>query len=162
MFWFHGIKIWFSFSDLYFCFVKIRNFNIKDYNKIIRLWETCELPYKPKGRDSKEKMQEELKKGIAVFLVAEEKGNLIGSVLATHDGRKGWINRLSVLPEYRKQGIGAMLVKEAEKRLDEIGIEIIACLIEDGNDTSLQVFSKLGYLEFPGMHYLTKRKYPDV
>ncbi|MDZ7742662.1 MAG: GNAT family N-acetyltransferase [Bacteroidota bacterium] len=140
----------------------IRNFKIEDYEQIIKLWEICELPYKPKGRDSKEKIQQELKKGIAIFLLAMEDEEIFGSVLATHDGRKGWINRLSVLPGYRRKGIGRRLVKEAEKRFEKEGIEIYACLIEEGNETSLEVFNSLGYDEFPGMHYLTSRKYPGV
>ncbi len=142
--------------------MQIRNFKIEDYEAIIQLWEICRLPYKPDGRDSKEKIEQELKKGIAIFLLAAEDEKILGSVLATHDGRKGWINRLSVLPRYRKKGIGRLLVREAESRLEKEGIEIYACLIEDGNETSLEVFNSLGYDEFPGMHYLTKRKYPEV
>lgn len=140
----------------------IRIFNINDYEAITSLWEECGLPYKPQGRDSRESIEKELEKGIAIFLVAEEEGKIIGSVLGTHDGRKGWINRLSVLPEYRKSGVGKKLVEETERRLHDLGIGIIACLIEDYNQTSLEVFTKLGYIEFPGMHYLTKREHPDI
>jgi len=142
--------------------MKIRSFTLDDYEQIIPLWKICKLPYKPKGRDSKERIEKELAKGIARFLIAEKEGRILGSVLATHDGRKGWINRLAVLPEHRKQGIAEALVKEAENRLYAEGIEIIACLIEDDNPSSLEVFKHFGYREFPGMHYLTKRRYPDV
>ena len=31
-------------------------------------------------------------------------------VIGSHDGRKGWINRLAVSPGYRRHGIGAALV----------------------------------------------------
>ena len=142
--------------------MKIRNFTLEDYQQVIVLWKTCELPYKPLGRDSKESIEKELEKGIAHFLLAEQNDRIVGSVLATHDGRKGWINRLAVLPEFRKQGLAASLVYEAERRLQAEGIGIIACLIEDDNPTSLEVFECFGYQEFSGMHYLTKRKHPEV
>ena len=41
----------------------IRNFNIKDYNSLIELWKSAELPYKPEGRDSRAKIESELNVG---------------------------------------------------------------------------------------------------
>ena len=68
------------------------------------------------------------------------------------------VNRLAVLPEYRRQGYAMRLVAEAERVLHAQGMTVIAVLIEPGNDDSLALFGKLGYLERPnGMHYLSKR-----
>ena len=142
--------------------ISIRIFEISDYEILIDLWTKAGLPYKPKGRDSKESMRKELEKACATILIAELDHIAIATVFATHDGRKGWINRLAVLPEFRKQGIGKMLVEKAESILIEKGIGIIACLIEDYNKTSLATFKKLGYTEFEGIHYLTKRIHPDI
>ncbi|MBI9036842.1 MAG: GNAT family N-acetyltransferase [Bacteroidales bacterium] len=142
--------------------ILIREFHISDYQKIIDLWREGKLPYKPKGRDSRENIKKELLKGCCIFLVAEHKNEIIASVLGTNDGRKGWINRLVVKREYRKKEIARLLVDEVEKRFDDLGIGIIACLIEDDNPDSLKVFSKFGYSEFKGMHYLTKRKQAEI
>jgi len=140
----------------------IRKATISDYNTIVSIWEAAGLPYRPLGRDSRESIEKEMKKGFGYFLIAEVDGKVVGLVLLTHDGRKGWINRLAIIPEFRKQGIGKALVDKAESILDELGIGIYACLIEDYNKSSLEVFQKLGYNEFPGMHYLTKRKFPGI
>ena len=142
--------------------IKFRNFTIEDYDLLIKIWTDSGLSIKNKGRDSKEKIKAEIKKGIADFIFAEDENKVVGVILATHDGRKGWINRLTVIPEFRGKGITRALVAEAENRLFEKGIEIYACLIEDDNKASLEVFEKLDYNEFPDMHYLTKRKYPEV
>jgi len=142
--------------------VRIRKFTMDDYEAVISIWKACNLPYKPNGRDSRKSIENEIDKGIAGFFVAETASKIIATVLATHDGRKGWINRLAVLPAYRKSGLARKLVEMAEEELHNAGISIIACLIEDGNQVSLDVFSKLGYINFIGMHYLTKRKHPDV
>jgi GNAT superfamily N-acetyltransferase len=97
-----------------------------------------------------------------VYLVAEVDGKLVGTVLGSHDGRKGWINRLAVSPAHRRRGIGGRLVAEVESRFAALGIEIFACLIEGWNEDSLATFQRLGYKPFPDIKYLTKRVQPDV
>ena len=142
--------------------IKIREFEISDYHEIIKLWEEAKLSFKPNGRDSKESIEKELQKGYCIFLVAVDENEIVGSVLGTNDGRKGWVNRLAVNTEYRKKGLASQLLEELEKRFNDLGIGIIACLIEDDNTDSVKVFSKFGYSEFEGMHYLTKRKHPEI
>ena len=142
--------------------ITIRNFKIEDYDSLIELWKSAGLPYKPNGRDSKEKIKSELKKGVAIFLLAEMDNEIIGSVFGTHDGRKGWINRVAVHPQLRQKGVAKMLVSEVEKKLDELGIDIIACLIEDWNDRSMKVFEKLGYIKHNDVIYFSKRKSADT
>lgn len=142
--------------------IGIRDFTLEDYDELISLWDNSELPYRPKGRDSRAKIAQELAFGCTIALVAEDAGKLVGSLWGTHDGRKGWLNRLAVLPEQRHQGIGRMLVQAVEKKLDEIGIDIIGILIEDWNTDSLQVFEKLGYKKHTDIFYYSKRKNPQV
>jgi ribosomal protein S18 acetylase RimI-like enzyme len=140
----------------------IRPFRIEDYDTIISLWERSQLPYRPKGRDTREKIARELESPHAVFLVAEHRGEMIGSVFATHDGRKGWINRLAVAPPWRRRGIAARLVGEAGRRLADQGIQIIACLIEDWNADSKRFFESIGYTRFDRISYFTRKEHPEV
>jgi ribosomal protein S18 acetylase RimI-like enzyme len=142
----------------------IRGFCIEDYARVMEIWAEGGLPLKPKGRDSLENIAKQLRQPNVLFLVAEEGegGRVVATVLATHDGRKGWINRLAVDATLRKQGIGARLVREAERRLEALGMDILACLIEDDNDVSMAVFEKLGYKKHPEIIYFAKRKYPGV
>ena len=142
--------------------VVIRKFKIEDYEAVISLWKVSEIPYKPRGRDTHDKIRKEITKETAIFLVAEINGQVVGSVLGTHDGRKGWINRLAVAPEFRKRGIARLLLKEVEDKLYNLGIEIIACLIEDYNHGSMDFFQHAGYTKHTDIIYFTKRKYPDV
>lgn len=144
--------------------LKIREFRIEDYDRVMELWAEGGLPLKPKGRDSRENILKQIREPNVLFLVAEEGegGRIIGTVLATHDGRKGWINRLAVDAALRKQGIGARLVREAERRLEALGMDILACLIEDDNAVSMAVFEKLGYKKHPEIIYFAKRKYPGI
>jgi len=142
--------------------VTIRDLRADDYDELAALWREAGLPYKSKGRDTRERIAREIAGPCSIFLAAEEDSHLVGAILGTHDGRKGWINRVAVLPTHRRRGIARALVVAVEERLDALGIEIFVCLIEDWNRESLAFFEALGYGVFPDIHYLSKRKHPDV
>jgi len=142
--------------------IHIINYKQGDYDTLIKLWEASGLPYKPLGRDSRENIEKEVKTNNCKFLFAQYKDKYIGSALITHDGRKGWINRVVVLPEYRNKGIAGKLVDAGENWLKEQGIGIFACQIEGYNDESFEAFKKMGYIPFEGIRYLTKRINPEI
>jgi ribosomal protein S18 acetylase RimI-like enzyme len=130
-----------------------------DYDALIDLWTAAGLPFKPQGRDSREAFAAQNVGGTQFPIgIKTEEGQLIASVLATHDGRKGWINRLAVHPDYRRQGLGTQLIEAAENQLHQCGIDVIAALIEEDNTTSLETFMAAGYSEHYGLHYVSKRR----
>ena len=142
----------------------IREFRAEDYDRVMELWTAGGLPLKPEGRDSRAGLLGQIGLPNVRFLVAEagEGGRVVGTVLATHDGRKGWINRLAVDAPLRRRGLGARLVAEAERWLEAQGMDILACLIEDDNARSMAVFERLGYRKHPEIVYFAKRKHPGV
>jgi ribosomal protein S18 acetylase RimI-like enzyme len=142
--------------------VTIRELRMEDYDAVQRLWTEAGLPFRPQGRDRPDKVALELRRGTAVFLVAEADGRLAGVVLGTHDGRKGWINRLAVAPAYRRRGIARLLVREVEARLEARGLEITAALIESHNQESLSFFRATGYAHTPDIEYVSKRCSEDT
>ncbi len=142
--------------------LKIRDFEIEEYDILIELWEKAGLPYRSLGRDSKENISKQIEQPNISFLFVESEEKIVGSIIISHDGRKGWINRVAILQEYRKLGIASLLINDAEKRLKEIGIDIVACLIEDWNIQSLKLFDKLGYIRHPDIIYFTKRESAEV
>ena len=140
--------------------VVIREFKIGDYQKVLKLWDNTGIHYRPKGRDSRQRIGRELKSGQGIFLVAEISGNIVGVVIGTNDGRKGWINRLAIAPEYQRQGIGRELVNKLEDHFSTLGINVIACLIERENTGSKKFFDHIGYLSGE-VEYYSKRHSPD-
>jgi ribosomal protein S18 acetylase RimI-like enzyme len=130
----------------------------EDYDRLIALWEAAGLHIRPKGRDTREAFARQNSGGTQFPIGIEtEAGTLIGAVLATHDGRKGWINRLAVHPDWRRQGVATSLIAAAEAKLREVGMDVIAALIEPGNDSSLALFCEAGYVEFTGLRYVSRR-----
>ncbi len=142
--------------------ITIRELKVEDYQALCTLWEAAGLPFKPAGRDREERIAQEINGPCSVFLAAEEDGELVGVVLGTHDGRKGWINRLAVLPSHRREGIATALVNAAEERFAALGIGIFTCMIEDWNESSMVLFDHLDYVRHDDIIYFSKRLYPDV
>ena len=135
----------------------LRRLTIDDHAAILALWQRAGLhSIRPEGRDSQAEFDKQLAGGqIAIGL--EENGRLIGVVLATNDTRKGWINRLAIDPDYRRQGYGEQLVRAAEEALRAAGMKLIAAFIEEGNTASLTLFEKLGYAVHQNIYYVSKR-----
>ena len=142
--------------------MEIRKLTISDYEEITKLWARANLPYKPRGRDSKEAIAVEMKANPEFFIGAFEDNRLIGTVIVTCDMRKGWINRLAVDPGYRKHGVAKILVAESEKILRKHGVRIFCALVNDDNAASQALFKKCGYVGHQDITYFSKRNGDEV
>ena len=142
--------------------MEIRKLAINDYEEIIKLWSSARLPYKPKGRDSKEAIVAQMKANPEFFLGAFEDNCLVGMIIISCDMRKGWLNRLAVDPDYRNCGIAMALIAESEKILRKHGIRIFCALIEDYNTISKELFKECGYVEHRDIIYFSKRDSNEV
>ena len=70
-----------------------KTLGIDDHDAIMALWRGSGLTsLRPKGRDSREDFSRQMEFGVQTILGLEREGDLIGVVVASHDGRKGWIN----------------------------------------------------------------------
>jgi len=139
----------------------IREFTIDDYEQVTALWTEAGIHFKPNGRESRSHLAKELQGGRAIFLVAAADRRVVGVVLGTHDGRRGWINRLAVSKDFRRQNIASKLVATLEIRLKALGLDITASLIEPENAASKSFFYKMGYIKVP-VEYFSKRQSPDA
>jgi GNAT superfamily N-acetyltransferase len=138
--------------------VVVRKAVLDDYDRIVGVWLDAGLPFRPEGRDGRESIRAEMERGCSVFLLAEVAGRSVGVALGTHDGRKGWVNRLAVVPEYRRIGLARRLVRDVEIWLESQGIQICAALIESENHESRAFFAGMGYLCDPEIQYFSKRQ----
>jgi ribosomal protein S18 acetylase RimI-like enzyme len=143
--------------------MEVRMLTMNDYENMIELWTRADLPFKPKGRDSKLAVTSQMESGPNLFLGAFQGDTLVGAVIGSYDQRrKGWINRLAVDPKYQRQGIGQLLITSMEKILKEKGVSLICALIEEGSNESMRLFEKLGYVSEKSILYFSKRESKDV
>ncbi|MDD4307848.1 MAG: GNAT family N-acetyltransferase [Thermoplasmata archaeon] len=142
--------------------MELRTLSSADYDAIVGVWDRAGLPYRPKGRDSRPEIERQMAIDPEMWLGCFMDGKLAGVVLGTHESRKGWLNRLAVVPEHQGKGCGRALVNEMEKRLRARGLGIFAVLIEDGHDASMALFKKAGYEVHENITYLRKRDNQDI
>ncbi len=139
-----------------------------DYPEILTLWQRAGLPVRPYGREAPDAFARQLASGMqrAIGLRAGSATMagpvLVAVALLTHDGRKGWINRLAVDPDYRRRGLAQALIAEAERWfVRDLGLEVWAALIEGGNLASLALFERTGY-HHHDIIYVSKRTRPEA
>lgn len=142
----------------------IRDYRPEDYGQVWALWQESGLPAKCHGRDTPHQLIRQIAGGTVFILVAEMEGAVVGTVVGSHDGRKGWLNRLAVAAAWRGApvGVAARLVQEAERRFRALGLEIFCCLIEADNLPSARFMSRMGYERFGHIQYFAKKLRPDV
>lgn len=121
----------------------IREFSLADYNNVVDLWQSVGIA--PSIGDDRAGIEQRLQRDAGLFLVAEENGKLVGAVMGTYDGRRGWINHLAVCQQYQSKAIGSTLLEALERRLREKGCAKINLLIEMNNQKVQPFYERLGY-----------------
>lgn len=142
--------------------VRVQSLAEEAPERVLALWTEAGLSHRPRGRDRPDRLEAEFRRNADLALGAYVEDRLVGAVVGTDDGRKGWINRLAVAPSHRRQGIGTTLIRHLEEGLRRRGRRLFAALVEGGNPESEAFFESLGYEVFRGVSYLTKRDSPEV
>jgi ribosomal protein S18 acetylase RimI-like enzyme len=123
----------------------IRAYTDADYEAVVALWATCGVS--ARAGEDKVGLQNIAAKNPGLFLLAlNEQQQLIGTVYATFDGRRGWINHLCVAPPYRRAGLASQLLEIVESKLQDLGCPQINLLIFPDNQYNLENwYAKRGY-----------------
>ena len=140
-------------GDLEFRLIRDRELKL-----LPRLWTDSGLSFRPTGRDSPSRLRIQRKTDKDLFIGVFDGERMVAAAIASDDGRKGWINRLAVLPDVRGRGIAMALVAQCEKALRKRGRRIFCVHIEGYNSESMQLFEKVGYKKQEDIFYYTKRE----
>jgi ribosomal protein S18 acetylase RimI-like enzyme len=99
----------------------IRPMVIADYDTVIDLMSrTPGVSFR--DADSREATRRYLDRNPGLSFVAERDGLIVGCIMSGHDGRRGYLQHLVVLPEHRRQGIANALVEHCLAALAVLGI----------------------------------------
>lgn len=102
--------------------VAIRDFLPDDVPAAIRMWEGAEGVLLDDS-DSPERVRSFLRANHGLsFVAVDEGGDLLGSILCSHDTRRGYIYHLAVRDSARRLGIGRRLARASMHALGEQGI----------------------------------------
>ena len=123
--------------------MRVREFRIEDYDAVVALWQATRLLV---GRtEDRDGLRKKLERDPDLFLVAQDGDRVVGVIMGTYDGRRGWINRLAVAPDQQGTGLGSTLVAAVEERLKAKGCLKVNLHVEPSNAGVQQFYKRLGY-----------------
>jgi len=79
--------------------------------------------------------------------VALQGGQLVGTILCGHDGRRGLIHHLVTAPDHRRQGLGRALLQHGLRSLHGAGIDKCHLMVFRNNAEGLAFWRRVGAQE---------------
>ena len=126
--------------------ISIREFHYpQDYPAVKDLWEGMEKGVHVGRSDAPEEIAKKISRDPDLFLVAEEDGRVIGSVLGGYDGRRGLLYHLAVAKDSRQHGLGSQLLDEVEARLRDKGCLKCYLMVTLDNPEVERYYEKRGW-----------------
>jgi ribosomal protein S18 acetylase RimI-like enzyme len=122
----------------------IREMNLSDYEQAYHLWSITE-GIGLNDADSKDAIASYLERNPGHSFVCEANGEIIGTVLCGHDGRRGYMYHVAVSERYRNQGIGLKLVNAALERLRSAGITKCHLMVYAANESGIRFWERTGW-----------------
>ncbi|OWV30810.1 GCN5 family acetyltransferase [Halomonas campaniensis] len=121
-----------------------RTMTINDYEAAIALWSESE-GVRLRDADSREGIERYLLRNPGLSFVAEVEGKLVGTIMAGHDGKRGYVQHLSVADSHRRLGIAMRLVDLCMEALKHEGILKSHLMILPENEAAQQFWSNQGW-----------------
>jgi len=81
----------------------------------------------------------------STVLGAFDNDQLIGTVMVSHDGHRGWVYYLAVEEDRRGTGLGRQMMSAAENWLREHGAVKVQLMVGPTNEAVLGFYERLGY-----------------
>lgn len=136
--------------------MKIRKMQMQDYHEVYSLWLSCSGIGLNNLDDSEKGIAKFLQRNPDTCFVAVDKNRIIGVIMAGSDGRRGYIYHTAVHPDYRNHGIAKQMVDKVMTALQNIGINKVALVVFNHNETGNHFWEKLGFTVRDDLIYRNK------
>jgi ribosomal protein S18 acetylase RimI-like enzyme len=117
---------------------------LDDHGDVHRIWRNAE-GICVVSDDSRAGIRLYLARNRGLCFVAAADSRIVGTVLCGHDGRRGILRHLAVIPAYRGRGIGRALVDRCLRALARQGIRKCNIFVMDDNPSGMRFWRRLGY-----------------
>ncbi|MBP5493083.1 MAG: GNAT family N-acetyltransferase [Clostridiales bacterium] len=135
--------------------MEYRLMSMDDYDQVYQIWLDCKNGLNDKD-DSREGIEKYLKRNPTTSFVAVEDGRVAGVILCGHDGRRGFIQHMSVAEAYRGRGVARTLVDLALEALRKEDINKVALVAFDHNKGGNAFWESIGFTERTDLIYRNK------
>ena len=130
----------------------IRVMTADDYDSVAKLW-TSSSGIGVNPDDSKENISKYLQRNPNTSFVAVENSEIVGAILAGHDGYRGFIHHTAVSSSHRGMGIGTKLVNAAVDAIRNEGINKIVLVAFKTNTLGNSFWEKRGFSIREDLYY---------
>ena len=96
---------------------------------------------------SERSISSELNNELALWLVAEEEGTVVGYIGSQTVFPETDMMNVAVVPQRRREGIAAVLVDSLITELKRIGSECLTLEVRASNDPAISLYRKMGFYE---------------
>lgn len=131
----------------------VRTMTIEDYQGVHDLWMTIKGFAIRSIDDSREGVERFLKRNPATSVVAEENGEIVGSILCGHDGRRGCLYHVCVREDCRMRGIGKSMVVRCMEELEKEKISKVSLIAFTENDIGNAFWKEIGWTKRKDLNY---------
>lgn len=124
--------------------MRIRAFQLADYKSVAELLEVAlseECCEETMGAFARQ-----LSWDSELILVAEREASIVGTMIGTIDQNKGYLYRVAVHPDNRRQGVGRALVAAMNQRLRQRNVFKILIAGDKHNELLLPFYQSFGEL----------------
>jgi len=118
---------------------------MEDYEAVYALWEKSD-GVKVSAQDSREDIEHYLNCNPGLSFVAEQEGQIVGSVLCGTDGRRGYLQHLCVEDAFRGQGVASEMIRRVKARFSDLGIHHLRIFVLRDNPKGLAFWENRGWL----------------
>lgn len=133
--------------------MEIVEMKISNYEDIFILWTSTPGMGLRNLDDSKEGIDKFLRRNPTTNFIAEEDGEIVGSILCGHDGRRGYIYHTAVDMRYRGKGIGKNLVNSVINALKLEGINKATLVVFTNNEVGNGFWRSMGWEKREDLNY---------
>jgi N-acetylglutamate synthase len=121
----------------------IAPFVIDDWNEALPLWRAA--GFRIGAAETRDGVARYLERNPGLGMVARVDGVLAGTVLAGHDGRRGYLHHVAVAAPFRRRGLGVRMVERALQALRAAGMERVHLFVQRDNAEGLAFWRAAGW-----------------
>jgi len=123
--------------------MEIAQLPVERIEQLVRLWERAGLtrPWNDPFADARRALDTASSTILAVL--GDER--VVASVMAGHDGHRGWMYYLAVEPGAQRRGLGRAMVQAATRWLGERGVPKVQLMVRSENAAVLAFYEALGF-----------------
>lgn len=132
---------------------EIRSMTAQDFDQVHKLWMEIHGFGIRSMDDSREGVERFLKRNPGCSVVAVMDGQIVGSILCGHDGRRGCLYHVCVQAEHRKKGIGRAMVVQAVDALKKEKINHVSLIAFTKNDMGNAFWKEIGWNKRDDLYY---------